>query len=55
MGRQLTRLERRESALEAVALRRDMTEAQTHINRLQRRYLSAEAQAAAPQAAQRAR
>jgi hypothetical protein len=37
--RQLAWLENRDSPLEVTALRRDVNEAQTHINRLQRRYL----------------
>lgn len=52
MTRQLTWLEHRDSRLEAAALRRDITEAQTHINRLQRRYLSGDGHAPARQLAQ---
>jgi hypothetical protein len=39
MTRQLTCLEDRGARPEAAALRRDIDEAQGHINRLQRRYL----------------
>jgi hypothetical protein len=39
MTRRLTWLESRNAQLEAAALRQDINEAQTHINRLQRRYL----------------
>jgi hypothetical protein len=39
MNRRLIRLEHHGSRLEAAALRRDIYEAQTHINRLERRYL----------------
>ena len=41
--RQLTWLENRDSPLEVATLRRDINEAQTHITRLQRRYLGGEA------------
>jgi hypothetical protein len=40
MTRKLPWLEHRGCRLEAAALRKDIIEAQTHINRLQRRYLS---------------
>jgi len=39
MTRQLTWLEHRGARLEAAALRQDIHEAQTHIERLERRYL----------------
>jgi hypothetical protein len=39
MTRQLTWLEHRGARLEAAALRQDIHEAQTHIKRLERRYL----------------
>jgi hypothetical protein len=39
MNRRLVRLEHHGSRLEAAALRRDIHEAQTHINRLERKYL----------------
>lgn len=39
MTRQLSWLERRGAQLDAAALRRDINEAQTDIDRLQRRYL----------------
>lgn len=41
--RRLDWLENRGSPVEAAALRRDVNEAQTHINRLQFRYLGADA------------
>jgi hypothetical protein len=40
MTRQLPWLEHRGAQLEAAALRHDINEAQIHINRLQRRYLT---------------
>jgi hypothetical protein len=40
MTRRLTLLESCNAQLEAAALRQDINEAQTHINRLQRRYLN---------------
>jgi hypothetical protein len=65
MTRQLVRLERqgvtgtnsRASAIrsEAAALRQDIDDAQTHINRLQRRYLNGDRHARARQLAQQAR
>ena len=42
MTRRLTWLERRGARLEAAAMRQDIDEAQTHINRLQRRYLNSD-------------
>lgn len=50
---QVSWLEKHNSPLDAVALRRDITEAQAHIVGLRQRYLSAEV--AASQGAQQAR
>ena len=41
----MTRLEKHGARLDAAALRRDIDEAQTHITRLQRRYLGGDVQA----------
>ena len=41
----MTRLEKHGAQLDAAALRRDIDEAQTHITRLQRRYLGGDVQA----------
>ena len=48
MTSQMTWLERHDAQLEAAALRRDIDEAQTHITRLQRRYLGGDMQSAQP-------
>lgn len=45
---QVNWLERHGSPLDATALRRDINEAQGHITRLQRRYLSGAVQASPP-------
>jgi hypothetical protein len=55
MTRRLTWLESRGAQLEAAALRQDINDAQTHINRLQRRYLNGDRHARARQLAQQAR
>ncbi|WP_152531636.1 hypothetical protein [Mycobacterium sp. UM_CSW] len=55
MTRQLAWLEHRGCRPEADALRRDINEAQGHINQLQRRYLGDGEQAPARRLAQRAR
>ena len=55
MSRQLIRLERQGSQLEAAALRRDIQDAQTHINRLESRYRLGTSTAVAPLLARRAR
>jgi hypothetical protein len=55
MTRQLSWLEKHDSQLEAPALRRDINEAQIHINRLQRRYLGGDGRTSAPQRSQQAR
>ena len=55
MTHQLTWLERRGALREAAALRQDINEAQTHINRLQSRYLNRDRYAPARQLAQQAR
>jgi hypothetical protein len=44
----MTRLEKHGAQLDAAALRRDIDEAQTHITRLQRRYLGGDVQASQP-------
>jgi hypothetical protein len=44
----MTWLESRGARVDAAALRRDVNEAQTHITRLQRRYLGGDVQAAQP-------
>jgi len=44
----MTWLERRGARLDATALRRDVSEAQAHITRLQRRYLGGDVQASQP-------
>jgi hypothetical protein len=53
MTRQLSWVEHHGSQLEAAALRRDINEALTHINRLRSRYLDADVQTSARQLAQR--
>jgi hypothetical protein len=53
MTRQLSRVEHHGSQLEAAALRRDINEALTHINRLRSRYLDADVQTSGRQLAQR--
>jgi hypothetical protein len=55
MTRQLSSVEHHDSQLEAAALRRDINEAQAHINRLQSRYLDADGYTAARQLVQQAR
>jgi hypothetical protein len=55
MTHQLTWLERRGALREAATLRQDINEAQTHINRLQSRYLTRDRYAPARQLAQQAR
>jgi hypothetical protein len=55
MTHQLTWLERRGALREAAALRQDINEAQTHINRLQSRYLNRDRYAPARQFAKQAR
>ena len=55
MTRRLTWLDSRNAQLEAAALRQDINEAQTHINRLQRRYLRGDGHTSARQLAQQAR
>lgn len=55
MTHQLAWLEQRGARLEAVALSQDVNEAQTHINRLQHRYLKDDKHTPAPQLAQQAR
>lgn len=55
MTRQLSWVEHHGSQLEAAALRRDIHEASTHINRLRSRYLDGDGQTPARQAAQQAR
>ena len=47
MTRRLTWLERRGAQLEAAALRQDINDAQTHLNRLERRYLNGDRHARA--------
>jgi hypothetical protein len=44
----MTWLERRDAQLDAAALRRDVSEAQAYITRLQRRYLDGDVQASQP-------
>ena len=44
----ITWLEKHGAQLDAAALRRDLDEAQTHITRLQRRYLGGDVQASQP-------
>jgi hypothetical protein len=44
----MTWLEKHGAQLDAAALRRDLDEAQTHITRLQRRYLGGDVQASQP-------
>jgi hypothetical protein len=51
--RQLSWLGEQDSQLEGAALRRDVSEAQAHVTRLQRRYLGADA--SAPERAQQVR
>jgi len=53
MTRQLSWVEHHGSQLEAAALRRDINEALTHINRLRSRYLDADVHTSARQLAQR--
>jgi hypothetical protein len=55
MTRRLPWLEHRGAQLEAAALRQDINEAQTHINRLQSRYLNRDRYAPARQLAKQAR
>jgi hypothetical protein len=55
MTHQLTWLERRGALREAAALRQDINEAQTHINRLESRYLNRDRYAPARQLAKQAR
>jgi hypothetical protein len=55
MTHQLTWLERRGALREAAALRQDINDAQTHINRLQRRHLKGDGHARARQLAKQAR
>ena len=55
MTRRLTWQESRGAQLEAAALRQDINDAQTHINRLQRRYLNGDRHARARQLAKQAR
>jgi hypothetical protein len=55
MTRRLAWLESRGAQLEAAALRQDVNDAQTHINRLQRRYLNGDRRARARQLAKQAR
>ena len=45
---QMTWLEKHDRQLDAVALRRDVNEAQAHIIRLHRRYLGGDVQASQP-------
>jgi hypothetical protein len=54
MINQTTWLEKHDAQLDATALRRDINEAQTHINRLQHRYLGASAPQRVPQAPRQA-
>jgi hypothetical protein len=51
MTRQLSWVEKHASRREAAALRRDLDEAQIHINRLQRRYLGQDGRTSVPQRA----
>jgi hypothetical protein len=51
---QLNWLEKHDARLDATALRRDINEAHTHINRLQHRYLGASAPQRVPQAPRQA-
>jgi len=55
MTRQLSWVEYHGSQLEAVALRRDIDEAWTHINRLQTRYLDGDRHTSARRLARQAR
>ena len=55
MTHRLTWRERRGSPRQAAALRQDINEAQTHINRLQSRYLNRDRYAPARQLAKQAR
>jgi hypothetical protein len=55
MTRRLTWQEGRGAQLQAAALRQDINDAQTHINRLQRRYLNGDRHAPACQLAKQAR